>query len=98
MVISEIHMGVMVSPAPRITPDRLWVTAMARYPTASTRIMLALSSTRAVVWVKMRIRFGPNSRISTVMTADKPTAISVPCRVPWCTRSSFCLLYTSRCV
>jgi hypothetical protein len=29
VVMMEIHMGVMVSPAPRITPERIWVTPMA---------------------------------------------------------------------
>ena len=39
VVMIEIHMGVMVSPAPRITPERIWVIPIAMYPTARIRII-----------------------------------------------------------
>ena len=31
-VITEIHIGVTVSPAPRIVPDKHWVTSIRMYP------------------------------------------------------------------
>ena len=34
VVIMEIHIGVIVSPAPRITPDKVWVMDIAIYPPA----------------------------------------------------------------
>ena len=83
----EIHIGVMVSPAPLMTPERLWVTAMAMYPTASMHIMRILRSTSSEVPVKIPIRFLPNSRMRTVITADVPAAIMVPCLAPCSTRS-----------
>ena len=42
-VINEIHMGVIASPAPRITPDRLCSTAMAMKPGARMRMKRMLN-------------------------------------------------------
>ena len=55
VVKMEIHMGVIVSPAPRITPERLWVTAIATYPTAIMLIIRILKATSSDVFVKIPI-------------------------------------------
>ena len=82
-------MGVMVSPAPLITPDRHWVTAMAIYPTASICMRCMLNSTSSFVSVKIPIRYLPKIRINEVITADMTAAMMVPSLAPFSTLSYF---------
>lgn len=78
-----------MSPAPRITPDKHWVTAMATYPSANIRIICMLKSTNSLVSVKIDMRYFPKVKIIMVITAEVLTAIIVPCLVPSSTLSSF---------
>jgi hypothetical protein len=85
----EIHMGVTASPAPRMTPERDWVTAMPIKPMDRIRINRIPVSMMASVLVNRLMMDHPKIRTASVMTTDTPTASKVPCLAPCWARSSF---------
>lgn len=78
MMIIEIHMGVMVSPAPRMTPERDWVMALAKVANGEYLHHVGTESYQFEVSVKIAIRFLPKTRIRRVITAEVPSAMAVP--------------------
>jgi len=83
-----IHMGGMVSPAPRMMPPKTWETAMATYPAANMRICLTPRRMISSVVVNMVIRFLPNNNNNkATSTKDVVKLILSMSFAPWLTRS-----------
>lgn len=72
----EIHIGVIVSPAPRMTPESDCVIAM-EYSRPQGSSLIALNVTSSVVFVKIPIRWWPKITIG-VMVVEVPTAPVFP--------------------
>ena len=87
VVMTEIHMGVTVSPAPRIAPERVCVMDMAMYPSASMRICRAPIATNSAVSVNRCIKLGPKQRIHTTSVIETASASLMHALVPSRTRS-----------